>query len=426
MAGPDMPDINEQDLRRHDKLNEITSTVGAAILGLQMHCCQCHDHKYDPISQADFFRLRGCFEAAVPVMKRDKPVNQLSAQAAAVTPWLYHRGELRSPGPQVSPRPPRIACSADSHVAFDADHPREALVEWLFANENPLTARVIANRIWQHHFGRSLTENPSDFGIIASGPSHLQLLDWLATELRRNDWSIKHLHRSILLSATYQQASSPGSSDHDEENWNRATIADPGNKLYSRFPRKRLEGEAIRDALLAISGQLNSEYGGPSVRPPLPRELTTTLLTGQWSASEHPADHTRRSIYVFARRNLRYPIFEVFDRPDAGATCARRDRSTTAIQALQMLNSGLVFDAARHLRDRLVSEEVQSKQTATVDLQPQSQVIERLFLHVLSRHPTEVELERLSEVLSSGESFGDDLLAACVGLFNASEFVYVD
>ena len=357
LAGPDMPDINEQDLRRHDKLNEITSTIGAALLGLQMHCAQCHDHKYDPISQADFYRLRGVFETAIPAMKRDQPIIQLSTQPKAIAPWFYYRGELNARGPEVRPRPPRIACAAGSSECLEGPNARLALASWLFDKDNPLTARVIANRVWQQHFGRSLCENPSDFGVIADGPSHPKLLDWLASELRASNWSLKHLHRMVLLSATYQLAShaSPGDSQ-SRFAWRRAREQDPDNVLYGRFPRKRLEGEAIRDALLAVSGTLNRQYGGPSVRPPLPPELLTTLLKGQWKTSENPADHVRRSIYVFARRNLRYPIFEVFDRPDAGASCARRDRSTTAIQSLLMLNGELVVQSAQHLRDRLLAE----------------------------------------------------------------------
>lgn len=424
MAGPDMPDINEQDLRRHDKLNEITSTVGAVFLGLQMHCAQCHDHKYDPISHVDFFRLRGFFEAAIPKMKRDKPIYHLAAQTESSAPRYYFRGELKSPGPEVRPGPPRLISRLlgsdeirESSAISEERNPRESLVDWIFSNDNPLTARVLANRIWQYHFGHSLCENPSDFGTIAGGPSHPQLLDWLASELRENHWSVKHLHRTILLSATYQQSSMVGPAETNQRDWKNASVVDPKNELYWKFPRKRLEGEAIRDALLAVSGTLNHQYGGPSVMPPLPPELTSTLLKGQWKTSERPADHARRSIYVFVRRNLRYPIFEVFDRPDAGATCARRDRSTTAIQALQMLNGGLVFEAAKVLRARLLDEAPDASRT---------QIVELLFLHTLSRRPSHIERERFTKALQSSADWHDNLLSACVAILNANEFVYID
>jgi len=421
LAGPDMPDINEQDVRRHDKLNEITSTIGSALLGLQLHCAQCHDHKYDPISQADFYRLRGVFEASIPEMRRDKPVLLLSTQPKALTPWIFFRGEASKRGPAVSPRPPRIVSSSQSPEAFDTGDPRLALVDWLFAKDNTLTARVIANRTWQRHFGKSLCENPADFGMIAGGPSHPELLDWLATELRQNNWSIKHLDRLILLSATYQQASRLSSDSATlRDSWQRTLKADPENELYGRFPRKRLEGEVIRDALLSASGQLNDKFGGPSVMPPLPKELSSTLLRGQWKTDKTAANHLRRGIYVFARRNLRYPIFDVFDRPNAGASCARRDQSTTAIQSLQMLNGDLAFQAAQHLRDRLLQQGRDSGNDSPEEL------IDQLFLTVFSRHPSSDEATRFRTLLESSTPLAENLLSACVAMFNASEFVYVD
>ncbi|MEZ6137150.1 MAG: DUF1549 and DUF1553 domain-containing protein [Pirellulaceae bacterium] len=407
LAGPDMPDLNEQDLRRHDKLNEITSTVGSVLLGLQMQCAQCHDHKYDAISQLDFYRLRGVFEDAVPAMKRDQPVLTLAQQSQPLTPRLYFRGELEAPGPVVQPRPPRIASLMECSD-FDGGNPRQAFAEWLFDNKNPLAARVMANRVWQQHFGQSLCENPSDFGVIAGGPSHPDLLDWLACELRAGGWSLKHLHRTILLSATYQQASSLNERDSSDE------------EEYACFPRKRLEGEVIRDALLAVSGQLDYCYGGPSVMPPLPQELTSTLLKGQWQASPSEADHYRRSIYVFARRNLRYPIFDVFDRPDAGASCACREQSTTAIQSLQLLNSELAFVAAQRLRDRLLSEHA-------ADLMQTNAIMNSLFMTTLSRSPTDRERTEFSRLFESQtQSLHDQLLVACLAVLNSSEFIYVD
>jgi len=422
LAGPDMPDLNEQELRRHDKLNEITSTVGAALLGLQMHCAQCHDHKYDPISQADFYRLRGVFESAVPELKRDQPIDRFAAQSSPVPPRLYYRGELQNEGPSLTAKPPRIACSTDAYDKFDTSNPRLALSQWLFLKENTLTSRVIANRIWQHHFGKSLCENPSDLGLIASGPSHPELLDWLACEIRDNGWSMKHLHRSILLSATYQQASRLEATDEPTLlAWQRLEMVDPDNQWYGRFPRQRLEGEVIRDALLSVSGQLNQLHGGPSVMPPLPPEMLKTILQGQWKANMDPSDHVRRSVYLFARRNLRYPIFEAFDRPDAGSSCARRDRSTTAIQSLQMLNSDLAYDAALNLRHRVLNECQQSGEASAESL------IERLYLLALSRRPAVSELQRIKALLESRSAAEQDgLLIACVAVLNANEFIYLD
>lgn len=424
LAGPDMPDINEQDLRRHDKMNEMTGTLGAVLLGMQMQCAQCHDHKYDPISQADFFRLRGIFEAAVPKLKSNRHVLQLAAQPQAISPYLYHRGEMDSRGAAVQPKPPRVACGVDFHQRFGEQDPRSEFVAWLFQPQNPLVARVIANRIWQHHFGKSLCDNPNDFGVITAEPSHPELLDWMAWEMIEHDWSIKRLHRQILLSATYRQASfAEAGNEQASIHFALALERDPDNRWYSRFPRKRLQGELIRDALLAISGQFDRRYGGPSVRPPLPPELTSTLLKGQWKTSDSAADHHRRSVYIFARRNLRYPIFEVFDRPDAGATCAMRGQSTTAIQSLQMLNSQLTLTAAEHLSRTLIAELADNIQPQRSQL---TGLVENLVQRVYGSSATKRELVELVDMLSGHEDLEAQLKVICVAMLNTSEFIYID
>lgn len=419
LAGPDMPDINEQDLRRHDKLNEITSTVGAVFLAMQMHCAQCHDHKYDPISQADFYRLRAIFEPAVPAMKRDVPVHVLVDQPQPESARFYFRGEVRQPGPVVVPGLPRVAVAQDFPVMCDQQRPRTDFVDWLFADHNPLTARVMANRIWQFHFGQSLCENPSDFGVVAGEPTHPELLDWLASELRDGGWSLKHVHRTIVTSATYRQV---GSASADTADWPQRIRTDPRNELYSRFPRRRLEGEIVRDALLQVSGQLNRHMRGPGVRPALPNELMETLLDGQWIPSNDPADHRRRSIYVFARRNLRYPIFDAFDRPDAGATCAVRAISTTAIQSLTLLNGELSFTAAQDCCEQLAAWRTENSQATPADW------IERLMLQTLSRRPNPTEMQLLAAPLAqlAGEELDEALLATCLAILNTNEFIYID
>lgn len=410
MAGPDMPDINEQDLRRHDKLNEITSTVGAAILGLQFHCAQCHDHKYDPISQADFYRLRAVFESSIPLMIRDQHVLVLKEQTEPQIGRVYHRGELSGAGAPVLPGVPRIAIAeGESHLCAGST-PRLEFCDWLFTDSNPLTARVIANRIWQHHFGQSLCENPSDFGVIAGGPSHPELLDWLSCELRDSGWSIKHLHRLILNSATFRQA---GISEAEM----RAIDQDPDNEYYGYFPTKRLGGELVRDAMLQVSGQLDTQMSGESVFPPLPPELLSTLLKGQWKTSSLAADHCRRSIYTFARRNLRYPIFDVFDRPDAGASCAVRDQSTTAIQSLLMLNSEFTLHCAEQLADLIWQNPQFAEGGGWVD---------DLFLRTIGRPANPDEKSWFQQHLSSGDDSRWNLISAGVALLNSNEFLYID
>lgn len=436
LAGPDMPDINDQVERRHNVLNELTATVGSVLLGLQLGCAQCHDHKYDPISQADFYRLRAVFEPSVPPLKRDVAYNTLKEQAETPQARFWVRGDHRRPGGEVPAGFPRIASADDAWRALSSGGKlRLEFADWLFRDDNPLTARVIVNRVWQHHFGRAIFETSSDVGLMGVSPSHEELLDHLACELREHGWSLKHLHRLIVCSATYRQ-SSKGSGDH----WQQAMAADPNNELCSRFPRRRLEGETLRDALLASAGLLSSERGGPGVMPPLPKELVDTLLKGQWTPSPREADHYRRSVYLFARRNLRYPLFEAFDRPDANASCPVRSRSTTAPQSLVLFNSELSLLVARNLAGRVMQE--------TSDSQGQ---IEALYLDALSRRPSEKEAATLRKFLTQqreklkSEGRPREKLAlpircspdtdpyaaaalvdACLAILNANEFLYVD
>jgi hypothetical protein len=415
LASADMPDINDQELRRHDRLNELTSTIGSALLGLQMQCAQCHDHKHDPVSQADFYRLRAVFESSVPELKRDRPFNLFAGETdnKKYESRLYFRGDLHAPGPAVVAAFPRIGSPADTSTRCDIEKPRESFSKWLFAKENPLVARVIVNRVWLQHFGRGLFENASDVGVMAGGPTNQELLDWLAGYLRAQNWSLKALHREIVLSSTYRQSSRHQTMDQE---WSVRMEKDPGNDLYSRFPRRRLEGEMIRDAMLSVSGLLNSDVGGESVLPPLPKELTSTLLKGQWTASGREADHYRRSVYVFSRRNLRYPLFDVFDRPDAGASCPQRNRSTTAIQSLQMLNSELSNRCASALNQRV------SLAANAMDPNTADRWIDRLFLLTLSRHSTAEEVTLLTPFFLDESS----RYAACLAILNSNEFLTVD
>lgn len=447
VAGPDMPDINSQDERRHHLLNEITSTVGAALMGLQMGCAQCHDHMYDPVSQADFYRLRAVFEPAV-VLKKNQSVSVLHGAERSAPSHLMIRGDWQRPGPEIDAGVPRIAnpLGAAEPVA-DAPHPRTALAQWLTRSDHPLTSRVIANRLWQHHFGNGLSRSPSDFGLVGEEPSHPELLDWLAIELMQHDWRLKHLHRLILTSATYRQASRPsqvGWSDRQlaeaAESWRHSQDIDSPNYWLARFPRRRLTGEEVRDAMLVTSDSLQLRRGGPGVRPPLPDELVKTLLKNQWNVSPKVSDHYRRSIYIFARRNLRFPIFEAFDRPDANASCPRRGRSTTAPQSLLLLNSQASLDASRRLASVVLSASTELQQRLAIAVS-----------RVLGRTPTAEEQQSLAEFLTKQRSslasearptnelalpnpviaHVDPYEAAawtdlCLALYNLSEFLYID
>jgi hypothetical protein len=429
LAGPDMPDINDQALRRHDRLNELTGTVGAALMGLQFQCAQCHDHKYDPLSQADFYRFRAIFESAIPELKRDQPWVLLASAPAKppLEPRFYERGELRQPGPVVRPAFPRILSVAGEQPAYcKTEHPRLEFADWLFQDNPALTARVMVNRLWQAHFGRGLFEQPSDVGVTAGEPTNRAVLDWLAGEFQRRRWSLKAIQRTMVLSATYRQASRRPQSD---DGWGQRLALDPDNHRYSRFPRQRLDAERIRDSLLSVAGMFHAEGGGPGVMPPLPEEMVRTLLKGQWTASVNPADHARRSIYVFARRNLRYPLLEVFDRPDAGASCARRDVSTTAPQALQMLNSDFTLECSAKLRERVLRELVVDPSLPFGEFEPSIPALaNRLLLTSLGRLPDPAEEQWLKEFLGrdGGAGWNERLLSVCRALLNTNEFITLD
>jgi hypothetical protein len=222
---------------------------------------------------------------------------------------------------------------------------RTTLANWIADPKNPLTARVMVNRLWHYHFGKGLVGTPSNFGAAGDRPTHPELLDWLAAEFVRQGWSIKAMHRLIMNSNTYQQASVVRSSGGQTP-----AELDPTDALLWRFPRQRLEGEVIRDAALAVAGDLNPKVGGPSVFPELPPGMQTR---GGWKVSSDAADRNRRSVYVFVRRNTRYPLFETFDMPDTHESCPRRDLTTSPVQALMLLNSSMVLDWARAFASRV-------------------------------------------------------------------------
>jgi hypothetical protein len=275
------------------------------------------------------------------------------------------------------------------------------------------------NRIWQHHFGHGLVRSPSDFGMMGDSPTHPELLDWLAGELVLRGGSLKQLHKLMLSSATYRQTSRPEDNPMPAElaRWEAAARIDPDNRLLWRANRQRLGGEAIRDSMLVAADQLSARTGGPGVMPPLPKELMVTLLKDQWTPSPDEEDHHRRSIYIFARRNLRFPIFEAFDRPETTASCPARSQSTIAPQALLLLNSEFSLASARSL-----AEFVRTNAGANHDAQ-----IDLVYRRALGRSPTPAQLARADAFLTEREnSPADPLTLLCLAIFNTNEFVYVD
>ncbi|HYO79855.1 MAG TPA: DUF1553 domain-containing protein, partial [Bryobacteraceae bacterium] len=273
---------------------------------------------------------------------------------------VLDRGDHQNKGEKVGMRPLGVLLP-DGTPELTTDKPRTTLAQWITTPDHPLTARVAVNRIWVTHFSRGIVATPNDFGRMGSRPSHPELLDYLANKFVEGGWKWKPVHREILLSSTYRQSSrSPLAKVAAEK--------DAENKLLWQFPRRRLDAEQLRDAMLSVSGVLNPKAGGPSVIVPVDKELVNLLYKpSQWKIDADPSQHDRRSIYLLAKRNLRLPFMEVFDAPDLQISCARRDASTHAPQALELLNGDLSNRLAEAFAARLEREHPKSR-TGQIDL----------------------------------------------------------
>ncbi|WP_457798186.1 DUF1549 and DUF1553 domain-containing protein [Methylocystis sp. S23] len=299
--------------------------------------------------------------------------------------YIFFGGNHEKPLDEVQPAFPEAMTSEKPDIKPTATSSgrRTALANWLASPSNPLTARVFVNRIWNQYFGKGIVVTVSDFGKAGDKPTNPELLDYLADRFVKDGWSAKKLHRDILLSSTYRQ-----SSDYREE----VGQVDPENKLLAVFPRKRLEAEEIRDSILVASGKLNGEIGGPSVFPPLPANLSggnNFNADPAWTTSKDPKDYTRRSIYIFTRRSLPYPLLETFDMANAQQIHSKRDVTTTPLQALTLYNSDQIFQWSQALAGRVINEAGQNE-TARID---------RLYQILFARKATEAEKEALRAFL---------------------------
>ena len=351
---------------------------------------------------------------------------------------VLHRGELRSPREKVEPNSPSVLSTQLALADCSGKSSRMRLAQWLTQPDHPLTARVMVNRIWQWHFGAGIVRTPNDFGRQGTPPTHPELLDWLAREFVARGWSIKSMHRLIMLSSTYQMSSSfTGSKNID---------LDPDNRYLWRMNRRRLEGEAVWDAIHLVAGTLNPKKGGRSVVPPLADDESTVLRIGRptldgnylwtWPVSADATEHHRRGVYILVRRAFTFPMFQLFDSPDNAVSCPKRDVTNVAPQALWFLNNQVVFQQATELAKRVASETDEP-----------SVWVENAWNLVLGRPPSEQEkIEALElfdslaaqEIGPSGELNVPDqptpfvdtdavaLTKLCVTLFNLNEFLYVD
>ncbi|HVL12970.1 MAG TPA: DUF1549 and DUF1553 domain-containing protein, partial [Gemmata sp.] len=352
-------------------------------------------------------------KAKLAELSKDRPADPPVAMAMTDLPTppatkLLKRGNWRVPAKEeLDPGFVSVITDADAAIKPTENTPgrRAALANWIASADNPLTARVIANRLWQHHFGKGIVVSSGDFGVTGDRPTHPELMDWLASELTAKGWSLKHLHRLMVTSAAYKQ-SAKGDAGAD---------LDPDNALLWRFPGRRLDGEALRDAMLAVSGRLNLKAGGPSVFPEIPPELKAAGTP--WKVTADAKERDRRSVYVFVKRNLRYPLFALFDAPDRNETCSRRFVTTTAPQALTLLNDPLVLGFAKSFAARVTKE-------AGTD---PAKVIDRAYLLALGRAPKPAERDTMLAFLKDHPGTTDDAATdLCHTLLNLNEFLYVD
>ena len=539
----------DQEILRQENLTEMTTAVGSVFMGLTIGCARCHDHKFDPLSQVDYYRMQAFFGSTYfkeidmlsPAQKKarddesfkykqqltplkasvdaiDKPVREKLVRAKiesldketkialatdvkqrspqqhklvsmanplvkvtwdevleALTPKakeerdkiktrmhdiearkpqpspqsftladngaggtnFLKRGNPKSKGARIEPGFPRLLAPEGLQAGKGKVPDRLDLAQWLIRSENPLTAKVMVNRIWQQHFGTGLVASPSDYGIKGVPPTHPELLDWLALEFVNSGWSIKHIHRQIVLSSTYRQTS---------KNENMAGLkADPDNKYLWRMNRKRMDAEILRDSMIFVGGQMNQKFHGPMIKIPLEPEVYDLIFTegepdGLWLANPDPHEHFRRSVYLFNKRNVRLPLLEVFDQPDTLVTCPIRNSSTHAPQALTMLNGPLSQELCLALAANII-DAAGTKQEDWTTL---------LWQRVLGRSPTPIEQEnaltflkeqaqRIEAAISekvalripktSKKQQIDPIHAAafsdlCLALFNTNEFVY--
>jgi hypothetical protein len=319
-----------------------------------------------------------------------------------------HRGDPMQKREEVSPATPRVLDAVVGATLLDVDAPepqrRRALAQWITSPANPLTARVLVNRIWQHHFGTGIVDTPSDFGAMGTAPSHPELLDWLASEFIESGWSMKHIHRLILMSGTYQQASTLRP---------EAVAIDVGSRLLWRYPSRRLEAEPIRDSILAVSGAIDLTMGGPGYSAFEPNENYVRVYEPR---EEFGPVEWRRMIYMTKVRMEQDSVFGAFDCPDAGQVCPKRAQSTTALQALNLQYSEFLLDEAQRFNER-VSADVGGVDDPTALAAAR---VDRACWLALGREPDDVEREAAVKLVSA-----HGLPAFCRALFNANEFLFI-
>jgi len=448
-------------------VDNMLTTVMTTTVALTVGCARCHDHKFDPIPQKDYYSLQAVFagvrrgdricrgqatdeqarrmeqirldihkkrigiaevDARAPEHRTKEmlenraklsdeiasleaeyaklPQVELAYAVLSETPpamHVLHRGDTESPTDLVAPAGLSAVKSLPVELT-DTDSPegarRVALARWLTDRANPLTARVMVNRLWHYHFGRGIVGSPGDFGFNGERPSHPELLDWLASEFQKRSWSIKEMHRLIMLSSTYQQ-----SSRHDE----KAAAIDADNRLLWRMNRRRLAAEEVHDSILAVSGKLDLAMGGPAFRP-FRYQFRKSPVYDYHDTADRP-ERWRRSVYSFIVRSTPNPFMDVLDFPVPSSCTPARSSTNTALQSLALLNDPFVVQQAEHFVARLVGDcgEDVGRQVNTA------------YRTAFGRQPSERELDRALRFIET-----HDLFRFCRAIFNTNEFLYVD
>jgi hypothetical protein len=469
-AGPfaALPDRLMEDERlrnRYNELDDIMSTIGSGLLGLTLGCVRCHDHKYDAIPARDYYSILAAFHggerAEIPLgQTADKTLGFRDRSPQPSPTWLFQRGDYYDRDQPVSlgfvsvltrGKSPEdyLREARDGSDANATSLQRRALAHWMTDVDHgagALLARVIVNRVWQHHFGQPLVQTVGDFGVRSEPPSHPELLEWLAHDFVSNDWKLKRLHRLIVRSAAYNQRSAGA-----------PPAADPDNRLLWKMPLRRLEGEILRDTMLACGGDLNTKMFGPAVKPQIASEavLARNLKDPYPNRIEDNDELRRRSVYLFHKRVVPYPWLQAFDKPDAQQSCSRRDRTTVAPQALALLNDPFSRQASLTFAGRLIGEcipgpssipDPQNPSPDRVDAKLDTDldaIVRRAYLLALARPASDAETAAGSRFISGqlrermGRETNADaanrsrtLLTAVADfaqvVFSLNEFIYVD
>lgn len=452
---------------RLQDLDNMLTTVMTTAVGLTVGCAKCHDHKFDPIPQKDYYSLQAVFagvrrgdrisrghateeqarrmeqirldihkkrigiaeidvlalDARTPEMATNRvqlsreiaaleaeyanmPQVELTYAAIPEAPPATHvlnRGDTESPKERVAPAALSAVKTIRSELT-DANAPeglrRVALTRWLTDPANPLTARVMVNRLWHYHFGRGIVGTPSDFGFNGERPSHPDLLDWLATEFQRRKWSIKAMHRIIMLSNTYQQSVQPNE---------QAAAVDSGNSLLWRMNRRRLSAEEVHDAILTVSGTLNSQMGGPAYMP-FRFQFRKSPIYDYHDVADQP-ERRQRSVYSFIVRSTPNPFLDVLDFPAPTSCTPARSSTTTAVQSLSLLNDAFVIQKAERFASRLSSAHKDNTR----------EQVAAAYRLTFGRGPSQRERDIAEQFVGKHGMF-----QFCRALFNANEFLYVD